>query len=61
MPANADGCDHNYGSVTQCVPWTFPPGTSDKCAWLHAHGLTPLKVVGVDRQSLDPDGDRVAC
>jgi hypothetical protein len=58
---NVDGCDHNYGTVTQCVPWTFPPGTTDKCAWLAAHGFEELTVAGADRQKLDPDGNRIAC
>jgi hypothetical protein len=58
---NVDGCDHNYGTVTQCVPWTFPPGTTDKCAWLAAHGFEKLKVAAADRQELDPDGNKVAC
>jgi len=56
-----DGCDHNYGSRIQCVPWTFPAGVTDKCAWLTQHGYTGLPVVGTDRQKLDPDGNRVAC
>lgn len=58
---NVDGCDHNYGEVTQCVPWTFPPGTTDKCAWLAAHGFPALRVAAADRQKLDPDGNRIAC
>jgi len=61
MAPNLDGCDHDYGTVAQCVPWTFPAGVTDKCAWLQEHGFVHLKVVGTDRQHLDPDGDRVAC
>jgi hypothetical protein len=61
QPANIDGCDHSYGERTQCVPWTFPPGTADKCAWLKAHGFGAVKVLGKDRHHLDPDGDGVAC
>jgi len=59
--ANIDGCDRNYGSVSQCVPWIFPPGTTDKCAWLAAHGFKDLPIVGSDRQHLDPDGNGTAC
>ncbi|MEU8228278.1 hypothetical protein AB0C12_01615 [Actinoplanes sp. NPDC048967] len=58
---NVDGCDHNYGEVTQCVPWTFPPGTTDKCAWLAEHGFKKLKVAAADRQKLDTDGNKIAC
>ncbi|MFI7547815.1 hypothetical protein [Actinoplanes sp. NPDC049599] len=58
---NVDGCDHNYGEITQCVPWTFPPGTKDKCAWLTERGFLPLTVAAADRQKLDPDGNKVAC
>jgi len=59
--ANVDGCDHNYGEVTQCVPWTFPPGTADKCDWLRERGFKELRVAGTDRQKLDDDHDGVAC
>jgi hypothetical protein len=58
---NADGCDHNYGTANQCVPWTFPAGVTDKCAWLHAHNLSSIQVRGRDRQGLDTNHDRVAC
>ena len=58
---NVDGCDHNYGETTQCVPWTFPAGTKDKCAWLADHGFDKLKVAAADRQQLDPDGNGIAC
>jgi hypothetical protein len=58
---NVDGCDHNYGEVTQCVPWTFPTGTTDKCTWLAEHGFKKLKVAAADRQKLDTDGNKIAC
>ncbi|MFI1994167.1 hypothetical protein [Actinoplanes sp. NPDC020271] len=61
VPAFVDGCDHNYGTPTQCVPLTFPPGVTDRCAWLAAHGFTQLLVAGRDDQHLDPDGDGTAC
>ncbi|BCY10264.1 hypothetical protein [Actinoplanes sp. L3-i22] len=56
-----DGCDRNYGTTAQCVPLTYPKGTSDRCAWLKAHGFTGLKVVAKDPQKLDPDRNRIAC
>ncbi|MGX6600777.1 hypothetical protein ACWKSP_01370 [Micromonosporaceae bacterium Da 78-11] len=61
VPVNVDGCDHAYGTRLQCVPWTFPEGTTDKCAWLTEHGFTALAVVGKDRQRLDLDGNGIAC
>ncbi|WP_436535807.1 hypothetical protein [Actinoplanes sp. HUAS TT8] len=61
VPAFVDGCDHNYGTATQCVPLTFPAGVTDKCAWLAAHGFTDLIVAGKDRQRLDADADGIAC
>jgi hypothetical protein len=59
--ANVDGCDHNYGEKTQCIPQQFPPDASDKCDWLTAHGFKSIRVVGTDRQNLDSDHDGVAC
>ncbi|WP_460363166.1 hypothetical protein, partial [Actinocorallia lasiicapitis] len=59
-----DGCDHNYGTVSQCVPWRFPDGIGrvpDKCEWLRLNGFRDLPVVGKDRQGLDADGDKIAC
>ncbi|MCU7728511.1 hypothetical protein ODJ79_32775 [Actinoplanes sp. KI2] len=64
VPAFVDGCDHHYGTPTQCVPLVFPAGvagTEGKCAWLAAHGFTDLIVAGKDSQGLDADGDGVAC
>jgi hypothetical protein len=58
---NVDGCDHNYGGITQCVPWTFPAGTTDKCLWLADRGFRDLRVAAADRQKLDPDGNKIAC
>ena len=61
---NFDGCDHGYGAVTQCVPWTFPAGVKtekQKCAWLTAQGFKTLQVHGTDRHKLDPDKNGVAC
>ena len=58
---NIDGCDHGYGTRTQCVPWTFPPSVTDKCAWLAAQGFESLTVHGKDRHKLDPDRNGIAC
>jgi len=64
VPAFVDGCDHNYGTTTQCVPLVFPGGVAGaegKCAWLATHGFTDLIVAGKDSQGLDADHDGVAC
>ncbi|WP_285550603.1 hypothetical protein [Actinoplanes regularis] len=64
VPAFVDGCDHNYGTRTQCVPLAFPDGVTGaagKCSWLAAHGFTGLIVAGRDVQGLDADGDGTAC
>ncbi len=56
-----DGCDHHYGSPTQCVPVNFPPGTHDRCQWLRQHGLGSIPVYKRDQLKLDTNGDGVAC
>ena len=61
VPVNIDGCDHDYGETGVCVPWTFPAGVTDRCAWLRAHGFGPLAVKGTDRLGLDTNHDAVAC
>jgi hypothetical protein len=61
VPVNVDGCDHDYGLASQCVPTTYPPGVTDRCAWLLAHGYGPLPIVGADRQQLDTDHNGIAC
>jgi hypothetical protein len=64
VPAFVDGCDHNYGTTTQCVPLAFPGGVTDaagKCSWLAAHGFIALIVAGRDTQGLDTDGNGTAC
>ncbi|WP_460366347.1 hypothetical protein [Actinocorallia lasiicapitis] len=64
VPANFDGCDHNYGDTGQCVPWVFPDGIeeyADKCLWLKLNGFRDVKVRGADRQKLDLDGNKIAC
>ncbi|MCX5204563.1 DUF1929 domain-containing protein [Streptomyces sp. NBC_00237] len=67
-----DGCDHAYGTVSTCVPWTFPqleqgrphsklaPPVADRCEWLKSKGYGPLEARR-DRHGLDRDGDGVAC
>jgi hypothetical protein len=61
VETHIDGCDRNYGTPAQCVPWTFPAGTGDGCGWLATHGFGPLMVVGTDRQGLDRNADGTAC
>ncbi|MEQ4301993.1 hypothetical protein ABNF97_11490 [Plantactinospora sp. B6F1] len=63
IPEGYDGCDHGYGEDRAvCVPWRFPPGVRDRCAWLSAHRYPPLKVVNDrDRHGLDRNRDGTAC
>jgi hypothetical protein len=57
-----DGCDHAYGARDVCVPWQFPAGVTDKCAWLRERGFKPLEITGGrDRHGLDRNGDGTAC
>ncbi|MFC0532198.1 hypothetical protein [Phytohabitans kaempferiae] len=56
-----EGCDYAYGDRTVCVPWEFPEGVTDGCAWLRERGYEPLKVNGRDRHNLDRNGDGTAC
>ena len=58
---NVDGCDHDYGTANQCVPWSIPAPAGQRCQWLKADGFGPLKVYGRDRQHLDTNLDGVAC
>jgi hypothetical protein len=58
---NVDGCDHDYGAVSQCVPWTIPTSAGHGCQWLAAHGFGLLKVHGRDRLGLDTNHDGTAC
>ena len=61
MAAFADGCDHGYGDRNQCIPLTFPDGTTSKCDWLADRGFTKIAVNGADRHELDPDNNGIAC
>ncbi|GAA4675415.1 hypothetical protein [Phytohabitans rumicis] len=56
-----EGCDYSYGDRTVCVPWEFPEGVTDKCAWLKERGYKPLQVNGRDRHGLDRNGDGIGC
>ena len=62
---NVDGCDHDYGSPNQCVPWQIPAASPQAdCAWLRSNGFGPLKIVGTNRQHLPVtvvDGVSYAC
>jgi hypothetical protein len=61
VPWNVDGCDHDYGTPSQCVPWTIPAPAGQRCQWLAAQGFRPVKVYGRDRQHLDTNHDGIAC
>ncbi|MER5641341.1 hypothetical protein ABT095_30900 [Kitasatospora sp. NPDC002227] len=65
VPADADGCQHAYGAVNQCVPRSFPVDVPDTpaahCIWLLAHGYTELAVHGTDPAGLDTNHDGTAC
>ena len=62
---NVDGCDDDYGSPNQCVPWQIPAASPQAdCAWLRSNGFGPLKIVGTNRQHLPVtvvDGVSYAC
>ena len=59
---HVDGCDHDYGTANQCVPWTIPGATPQaKCAWLQSHGFGPLAVPGKNRQHLPENAQGDAC
>ncbi len=49
----ADGCNHNYGTGSQCIPIAAPGGGPESCAALRSQGWfrTPL-VVRVDSSGL---------
>jgi hypothetical protein len=56
------GCDSDYGTANQCVPWTIPGSTSQaKCAYLRAQGFGPLQVVGTNRQHLTENAQGYVC
>jgi hypothetical protein len=56
------GCDSDYGTANQCVPWTIPGSTSQaKCAWLKSNGFGALQVVGTNRQHLTETAQGYVC
>ncbi len=59
---NEDGCDHDYGSPNQCVPWQIPGSTgAARCAWLESMGFGAIKVSGTNRQDLPEDAQGYVC
>jgi hypothetical protein len=59
---HVDGCDHDYGTANQCVPWSIPGATPQaKCAWLQSNGFGPLTVPGTNRQHLPENAAGDAC
>jgi hypothetical protein len=59
---NEDGCDHDYGTPNQCVPWQVPGSTNAaRCAWLKSMGFGALKVYGTNRQDLPENADGYVC
>lgn len=59
---NIDGCDHDYGTANQCVPWSLPGSTPQaKCAWLESNGFGALKVYGTNRQDLPENAQGYVC
>ena len=61
-PVNIDGCDHDYGTPGQCIPWQIPASSPQAaCAWLQANGFGPLQVVGVNRQHLPENSAGYVC
>jgi hypothetical protein len=59
---NEDGCDHNYGSPNECVPWQIPGSTTAaQCAWLKSMGFGVIKVYGTNRQHLPENAQGYVC
>ena len=59
---NEDGCDHDYGTPNECVPWQIPGSTSAaQCAWLKSMGFGALKVYGTNRQDLPENAQGYVC
>jgi hypothetical protein len=59
---NEDGCDHDYGTPNQCVPWKIPGSTgAARCAWLESMGFGAVKVYGTNRQDLPEYGQGYVC
>ena len=61
-PVNIDGCDHDYGTGSQCIPWHIPASSPQAaCAWLKANGFGSLKVYGTNRQHLPENSAGYVC
>jgi hypothetical protein len=60
-PWNIDGCDHDYGTPNQCVPWKIPGSPGQACSWLASMGFGPLKVYGTNRQHLPENAEGYVC
>jgi hypothetical protein len=59
---NVDGCDHDYGTPNQCVPWQIPGSTSAaRCAWLESMGFGAIKLYGTNRQDLPENAEGYVC
>jgi hypothetical protein len=43
------------------VPASFPPGVTNRCAWLLEHGYGPMKITGRDSLHLDTNHNGTAC
>ncbi|MCM3885885.1 hypothetical protein ND747_19865, partial [Frankia sp. R82] len=56
VPIGLDGCDNNYAAADTgrrvCIPGTPPPGQRIDCAYLRAHGINAVRVVGADLRRL---------
>lgn len=56
VPVGLDGCDYNYADGDTgrriCVPRTAPPGQRIDCAYLRAHGIRSVRVIGDDSRRL---------
>jgi len=62
LGGHVTGCDSDYGTADQCVPWAIPGSTRQaKCAWLRANGFGPLPVAGINRQHLAENGRGYVC
>lgn len=62
LDRHVTGCDPDYGTAAQCVPWTVPGASPQaKCAWLRSNGFGPLQVAGTNRQHLTENARGYAC
>jgi hypothetical protein len=62
LNTHVTGCDSDYGTPGQCVPWTIPGSTPQaKCAWLKSQGFGELAVAGTNRQDLPENAQGYVC